>query len=136
MFHLGCDIGGAKEPGVIYFPTNWGAKEPQNPHNHRVVIIVLGSFSGDLIFSIFFHCYFKAFNVGCHSIRSQQHLTIRGARGASPRREAMDPGDHLEAQELAKHFPEETKFFGGQTKTGWWFQRFFISTPIWGRFPF
>ncbi len=21
-------------------------------------------------------------------------------------------------------------------KTGWWFQRFFIFTPIWGRFPF
>ena len=34
---LGCDIGGAKELGVIYFPTNWGAKEPQNPPNHRVV---------------------------------------------------------------------------------------------------
>ena len=34
---LGCDIGGAKEPGVIYFPTNWGAKEPQNPQNQRVV---------------------------------------------------------------------------------------------------
>ena len=32
----GCDIGGAKEPGVIYFPTNWGAKEPQNLPNHRV----------------------------------------------------------------------------------------------------
>ena len=27
---------GAKEPGVIYFPTNWGAKEPQNLPNHRV----------------------------------------------------------------------------------------------------
>ncbi len=24
---LGCDIGGAKELGMIYFPTNWGAKE-------------------------------------------------------------------------------------------------------------
>ena len=34
---LGCDIGGAKEPGVIYFPINWGAKEPQNLPNHRVV---------------------------------------------------------------------------------------------------
>ena len=34
---LGCDIGGAKEPGVIYFPTNWGAKEPQNVQNQRVV---------------------------------------------------------------------------------------------------
>ena len=34
---LGCDIGGAKElGGVIYFPTNWGAKEPQNLPNHRV----------------------------------------------------------------------------------------------------
>ena len=33
---LGCDIGGAKEPGVMYFPTNWGAKERQNPQNHRV----------------------------------------------------------------------------------------------------
>ena len=29
-------LGGAKEPGVIYFPTNWGAKEPQNLPNHRV----------------------------------------------------------------------------------------------------
>jgi len=35
---LGCDIEGAKELGVIYFPTNWGAKEPQNLPNHRVVI--------------------------------------------------------------------------------------------------
>ena len=35
---LGCDIWGAKEPGVIYFPTNWGAKEPQNLPNHRVVV--------------------------------------------------------------------------------------------------
>ena len=33
---LGCDIGGAKELGVIYFPTNGGAKEPQNLPNHRV----------------------------------------------------------------------------------------------------
>ena len=37
LIQLGCDIGGAKEPGVIYFPTNWGAKEPQNLPNHRVV---------------------------------------------------------------------------------------------------
>ena len=36
--YLGCDIGGAKEPGVIYFPSNWGAKEPQNLPNHRVGI--------------------------------------------------------------------------------------------------
>ena len=35
---LGCDIGGAKELGVMYFPTNWGAKEPQNLPNHRVVV--------------------------------------------------------------------------------------------------
>ena len=34
---LGCDIGGAKELGVIHFPTNWGAKEPQNLPNHRVI---------------------------------------------------------------------------------------------------
>ena len=33
---LGCDIGGAKGLGVIYFPTNWGAKEPQNLSNHRI----------------------------------------------------------------------------------------------------
>ena len=38
-FFLGCDIGGAKELGVIYFPTNWGAKEPQNLPNHRVVFV-------------------------------------------------------------------------------------------------
>ena len=37
FFKLGCDIGGAKELGVIYFPTNWGAKELQNLPNHRVV---------------------------------------------------------------------------------------------------
>ena len=36
--HLGCDIGGAKELRVIYFPIIWGAKEPQNLPNHRVVI--------------------------------------------------------------------------------------------------
>ena len=33
---LPCDIAGAKEPGMMYFPTKWGAKEPQNPQNHRV----------------------------------------------------------------------------------------------------
>ena len=33
---LPCDIGGAKEPGMMYFTTKWGAKEPQNPQNHRV----------------------------------------------------------------------------------------------------
>ena len=38
---LGCNIGGAKEPGVIYFPINWGAKEPQNLPNHRVVFETL-----------------------------------------------------------------------------------------------
>ena len=38
---LGCDIGGAKEPGVIYFSTNWGAKEPQNLPNHRVVFFLV-----------------------------------------------------------------------------------------------
>ena len=34
--YTGCAIGGAKELGVIHFPTNWGAKEPQNLPNHRV----------------------------------------------------------------------------------------------------
>ena len=28
---------GAEEPGLMYFPTKGGAKEPQNPQNHRVV---------------------------------------------------------------------------------------------------
>ena len=37
--YVGCDIGGAKELGVMYFPTNWGAKEPQNLPNHRVAIL-------------------------------------------------------------------------------------------------
>ena len=37
QFHqLGCDIGGAKELGVIYFPTNGGAKEPRNLPNHTL----------------------------------------------------------------------------------------------------
>ena len=41
-FHkLGCDIGGAKELGAIYFPSNWGAKDPQNLPNHRVVRVRL-----------------------------------------------------------------------------------------------
>ena len=35
------DIGGAKEPGMMYFPTKWGAKEPQNPQNQRVVAFML-----------------------------------------------------------------------------------------------
>ncbi len=34
---LGRDIGAAKELGVIYFLTNWGAQEPQNLPNPRVV---------------------------------------------------------------------------------------------------
>lgn len=34
---LPCDLGGATGPGMIYFPTKWGAKEPQNIQNHRVV---------------------------------------------------------------------------------------------------
>ena len=34
------DIEGAKEAGMMYFPTKWGAKEPQNPQNHRVVFAV------------------------------------------------------------------------------------------------
>ena len=29
--------GSELEPGMIYFPTKWGAKEPQNLQNHRVV---------------------------------------------------------------------------------------------------
>ena len=40
MVCLGCDIGGAKELGMIYFPTNWGAKEPQNLPNHRVAAMM------------------------------------------------------------------------------------------------
>ena len=36
--YLPCDIGGAKEPGIMYFPAKWRAKEPQNPENHRVVM--------------------------------------------------------------------------------------------------
>ena len=28
---------------VIYFPTNWGAKEPQNPPNNRVVVVRLAT---------------------------------------------------------------------------------------------
>ena len=31
---------GGAELGVIYFRTNWGAKEPQNLTNHGVVVIV------------------------------------------------------------------------------------------------
>jgi len=31
-----CDVGGAMNGArVIYFPTTWGAKEPQNLPNHR-----------------------------------------------------------------------------------------------------
>ena len=38
---LGCDIGGAKEPWMMYFPAKWGDKEPQNPRNYRVDDVVL-----------------------------------------------------------------------------------------------
>ena len=51
--YLGCDIGGAKEPGVIYFPTNWGAKEPQNLPNHRVDMEVRNSTCNPKIIAIF-----------------------------------------------------------------------------------
>ena len=27
-----------RELGVTYFPTNWEAKEPQNPQNHSLVV--------------------------------------------------------------------------------------------------
>ena len=27
--------------GMMYFPTKWGAKEPQNPQNHRVAKVLL-----------------------------------------------------------------------------------------------
>ncbi len=31
------DIRGSDlEPGMMNFPIKWGAKEPQNPQNHRV----------------------------------------------------------------------------------------------------
>ena len=53
---LGCEsLGSYKELGVIYFPTNWGAKEPQNLPNHRV---------GDAIFfqfHFFNHFIFSKF---------------------------------------------------------------------------
>ena len=39
-----CDIGGTKEPGVMCFATKWGAKNAQNPQNHRVV--VCGEYAG------------------------------------------------------------------------------------------
>ena len=35
---LPCDFGGTKEPGAMYFPTKWGAKECQNRRNHMVVL--------------------------------------------------------------------------------------------------
>ena len=35
---------------MIYFPTNWGAKEPQNPQNHRVVEISFWPKKGDFFF--------------------------------------------------------------------------------------
>ena len=59
---LGCDIGGAKEPGVIYFPTNWGAKEPHNLPNHRVVkklvsVVFLSLISGVIFFSLLTSTY-------------------------------------------------------------------------------
>ena len=30
----------ANEPGMMYFPTKWGVKEPQNPQNHSVASCV------------------------------------------------------------------------------------------------
>ena len=54
---LGCDIGGAKELGVIYFPTNWGAKEPQNLPNHRVVVDAVFFWFGNWFFVLVQHLY-------------------------------------------------------------------------------
>ena len=34
-----CKIGGAKGPRMMYFPTKWGAKEPQNPQNQSVGMV-------------------------------------------------------------------------------------------------
>ena len=33
LWYWGSDL----EPGMMYFPTTWGANEPQNSQNHRVV---------------------------------------------------------------------------------------------------
>ena len=30
------------QPGMMYFLSKWGAKEPQNPQNHRVVMDCIG----------------------------------------------------------------------------------------------
>ena len=51
LFFLPCDIGGAKDPGMMYFPTKWGANEHQNPKNPRVVFwkIQLGILFGSCI---------------------------------------------------------------------------------------
>ena len=37
IFKVPYDIGGAKKPGMVYFLIKRGAKEPQNPQNHRVL---------------------------------------------------------------------------------------------------
>ena len=45
---------------------------------------------------------------------------------------AHRPGDQRVGNFLAKNGLKSKE----SPKTGWWFQRFFISTPIWGRLPF
>ena len=64
MVHLGCDIGG------------WGAKEPQNLPNHRVVMHVLNVFPGETnngicspFFGRWFHsCLKRKGGVFCHKM--------------------------------------------------------------------
>lgn len=36
-------IGGAKELGMMYFPTKWKTKESRNPQNHRVAMTLVDS---------------------------------------------------------------------------------------------
>ena len=55
LWYWGSDL----EPGMIYFPTKWGAKEPQNPQNHRVVIDYFICFFSRKLFV--FHSFLQAF---------------------------------------------------------------------------
>ena len=42
----------------------------------------------------------------------------------------------LKQMTLGGPFTRRFRFFERPMKAGWWFQIFFIFTPIWGRFPF
>ena len=85
----------------------------------------------------------SCFQVGGYHVRLSEvpcpplwRFTCAG-RGVGP---VMTPCVFVEGLNHSKKSREERSghngyLGGGKSNTGWWFQIFFIFTPIWGRFP-